>query len=190
MDNRPPSNNPLQRSGLDKVLGRGRGGVRRTPMRVIRPLTDAEYAAWKQDTIPSYAHEKVKSGAWDQAGALEKTRQEFESVLPGGKDTKDNHLFAVVATDDTQVGVLWFAVKDRATARVAYIYNIEISPEHQRKGHAERALRALEGEVESLGLQGTALHVFGHNKAAQALYTKLGYLPTDISMYKAVPTGA
>ena len=62
--------------------------------------------------------------------------------------------------------------------------------EHRRQGHAERALRALEAEVGRLGLQGIALHVFGHNTGAQALYGKLGYVPTNINMFKAVPAGA
>lgn len=159
-------------------------------MPAIRPLTDAEYVAWKHETIPVYAREKVASGAWAESDAMDKARAEFESLLPGGKETKDNYLFAVLGADDAQVGVLWFAAKDRANARIAYIYNIEISPEHQRKGHAERALRALEEEVRRLGLEGIALHVFGHNRGAQALYTKLGYMPTNINMFKALPAGA
>ena len=152
----------------------------------IRPLVDVEYAAWKHESIAAYARDKVESGAWDDYDAVEKATQEFESLLPQGLSTRDNHLFAVLASDGTYVGVLWFAVKDRAKARIAYIYNIEILPEHRRKGHAQQALLALEEEVRRLGLQGVALHVFGHNTAAQALYTKLGYAPTNINMYKAV----
>jgi len=159
-------------------------------MPFIRPLTDAEYAAWKQESIPAYAKEKVASGAWAEVDAVDKARVEFESLLPSGKDTKDNYLFAVLDANDARVGLLWFAVKDRANAQIAYIYNIEVAPEHQRKGHAERALRAVEEEAKWLGLEGIALHVFGHNTGAQALYTKLGYLPTNINMFKAVPTGA
>ncbi|MFO1298108.1 MAG: hypothetical protein U1F25_17690 [Rubrivivax sp.] len=37
------------------------------------------------------------------------------------------------------------------------------------------------------GLSGIALHVFGHNHEAQALYRKLGYVATNIHMFKAVP---
>ncbi|HEU4670855.1 MAG TPA: GNAT family N-acetyltransferase [Dyella sp.] len=159
-------------------------------MPIIRPLTDAEYTAWKQETIPAYAREKVASGAWTESDAVEKARETFESLLQDGRNTKDNYLFAVLDADDIQVGVLWFAVKDRANARIAYIYSIEISPEHQHKGHASRALRALEDEVRRLRLAGIALHVFGHNAAAQALYTKLGYIPTDINMFKVVTTDA
>lgn len=159
-------------------------------MPTIRPISDAEYDAWVQETIPSYAREKVASGAWDESDALEKSKQELATLLPGGKETKDNHLFAVVGANGTQVGILWFAVKDRGKARIAYVYNIEIFPEYQRQGHARRALLALEEEVRTLGLGGIALHVFGHNTRAQALYAKLGYHATNINMYKAVVTGA
>lgn len=159
-------------------------------MPVIRPMTAAEYAAWTQQTVPAYAAEKVASGAWAAADALDRARQEFESLLPDGQDTKDHFLYTVLSAEDTPVGVLWFAVTDRANARIAYLYNIEIFPEHRRRGHAQRALHALETEAGRLRLGGIALHVFGHNQAAQALYAKLGYLPTNINLFKALPAGA
>ena len=37
------------------------------------------------------------------------------------------------------------------------------------------------------GLSGIALHVFGHNREARALYRKLGYVATNINLYKPVP---
>jgi ribosomal protein S18 acetylase RimI-like enzyme len=155
-------------------------------MPVIRPISDAEYATWVEETVPAYAKDKVASGAWAEAEALEKSRAELHSLLPDGKETKDNYLYSVLAEDGERVGMLWFAVKERAGSRIAYVYNIEIDSEYRRKGHAQRALQALEAEVQSLGLAGIALHVFGHNTSAQALYAKLGYLPTNINMYKAV----
>jgi len=49
----------------------------------------------------------------------------------------------------------------------------------------------LEDEVRRLDLSGIALHVFGRNKGAQALYAKLGFQPTNISLFKPVgPAGA
>ena len=138
-----------------------------------------------------YAAEKVASGAWTEELALELSRKEHEALLPQGKDTPDNYMFSVVNDEGIQVGTLWFAGKNKGKARVAYVYDIQIKPEYRRQGHARRAFEALEGEVKGLGLAGIALHVFGHNRATQALYTKLGYLPTNINMYKSLPaTGA
>jgi ribosomal protein S18 acetylase RimI-like enzyme len=160
-------------------------------MQMLRPMSDAEYAAWAVESVIAYAKDKVTSGAWAETDALEKSRAELNALLPDGRRTRDNFLYSVLAEDGARVGMLWFAIKERAQSRIAYIYNIEIEPESRRRGHAQRALRALEDEVRRLGLAGIALHVFGHNASAQTLYAKVGYVPTNINMYKAVSsTGA
>ena len=155
-------------------------------MPAIRPISDAEYAAWVEETVPAYAKDKVASGAWTAEESLAKSRAELAQLLPEGRHTKDNFLYSVIAEDGGRVGMLWFAVKERANSRIAYVFNIEIDREHQRQGHAQRALQALEQQVQALGLAGIALHVFGHNTSAQALYAKLGYRPTNINMFKAI----
>lgn len=157
----------------------------------IRPVTDAEYEAWMEVAIPAYAADKVASGAWTEDTALEQSRQEHLNLLPKGTDTPDNYLFAIEDTSGQQVGFLWFAAQQRGKGRVAYVYSVEVIAAHQRQGHAYRAFKDLESEVARLGLEGIALHVFGHNKIAQALYAKLGYEPTNINLYKSVAkTGA
>lgn len=155
-------------------------------MAAIRAMTNADFAAWLDRAIPAYAREKVASGAWAEADALELSFAEHRKLLPEGKDTKDHFFYSVVAEGERPVGMLWFAAKARGGTRIAYLYNVEIDPEHRRRGHARRALASLEREVGRLGLAGIALHVFGHNTSAQALYAKLGYVITNINMYKPV----
>ncbi len=50
----------------------------------------------------------------------------------------------------------------------------------------EQAFQALEIKVRELGLHTIALHVFGHNHAARAMYEKLGYITTNVQMLKTV----
>ena len=159
-------------------------------MTALRPITLDEYVAWQAATIPAYAADKVASGQWPEATAIEQSTQEYAQLLPLGPATPDNHLFTIIDADSAAVGVLWFAVKTRFNARIAYVFDIEVWPAHQRQGHGTRAFEALEGEVQRLGLAGIALHVFGHNSGAQALYAKLGFQPTNISLYKAVGSAA
>lgn len=83
-----------------------------------------------------------------------------------------------------RVGVIWIAKAERAFGSIGFIYDLVVWPEHRRQGYAAQATRALEEEATRLGLQGLALHVFGHNAPAQDLYVKLGYQPTNISMFK------
>ena len=120
----------------------------------------------------------------DEADATSLAAKEYAQLLPQGLSTPDHHLFTLTDDEGTCVGVLWFALTNKFNAPVAYLYNIEVNAEHRRQGHAHRALLALEGEARRLGLTGIALHVFGHNTGAQALYAGLGYGPTNINLFK------
>ena len=153
-------------------------------MPILRPMTNAEYAAWRVEAIPAYATDKVASGQWAEDAALQLSTKEYEELLPQGLETPDNHLYTVLDEEALPVGMLWFAVQTKFNARVAYVFDVSIHENRQRQGHGGRAFQELEAEVQRLGLAGIALHVFGHNTGAQALYTKLGYQPTNISLYK------
>jgi ribosomal protein S18 acetylase RimI-like enzyme len=155
-------------------------------MPVLRPMTQAEYVEWLKETIPGYAADKVASGQWSQDESLQLSKKEYEELMPQGLATTDNFLYMIEDSDSNPVGVLWFAVKKKFNARIAYVYDIEVWPHQRRKGHAYRAFGALEQEVRRLGLTGIALHVFGHNAEAQALYAKLGFRPTNINLFKPV----
>ena len=153
-------------------------------MPVLRPITDEEFNVWRETVIPEYAQDKVDSGQWPAESAIELSRKKYEELLPQGKNTENNYIYTVLSGDGQPVGILWIAAKDRAKKKIAFVYDILIWPEHRRRGHAFRAFQALELEAVRLGLAGVALHVFGHNHEAHALYTKLGYIATNISMFK------
>lgn len=163
-----------------------REALHRSAMSAIRPMTESEFVAWRDETIPAYAEDKVASGQWSRADAADLSRKEFEELLPRGIETPDNHLFTIVDDDGQAVGTLWFAIQARSGAKIAYVYDVVVAPEHRRRGHAQRAFKALEDEARTRQLSGIALHVFGHNPGAQALYAKLGFHPTNISMFKRV----
>jgi ribosomal protein S18 acetylase RimI-like enzyme len=149
-------------------------------------MTKSEYDEWVEESISGYAADKVASGQWSQEESLELSRKENHELLPLGLETPENHFFAVVDSQSVAVGMLWFAVKTKFSARIAYVFDVNIRPERQREGHAMRAFLALEEEARRLGLSGIALHVFGHNAGARALYDKLGFRPTNISLFKPI----
>jgi ribosomal protein S18 acetylase RimI-like enzyme len=49
-------------------------------------------------------------------------------------------------------------------------------------------LELVEARARELGAKSVELHVFGHNYVAQALYEKVGYNVTSITMAKPIPT--
>jgi ribosomal protein S18 acetylase RimI-like enzyme len=154
-------------------------------------MTNTEYTAWLAEAVSSYAADKVASGQWSQEESVALSTREHKELLPQGLESEGNHLFIIADESSEPVGTLWFAVRTKFGLPIAYVFNVQVAPEHQRKGHAHRAFRALEEEVRALGLHGVALHVFGHNQPARELYAKLGYEPTNINLFKHVPhTGA
>lgn len=154
-------------------------------MTVLSPMTESEFSAYLAMAIPEFARDKVASGQWAAAESLELSRQAYADLLPKGLSTPDNFLFTVRdGATSAGIGMLWFAAQERGGQRIAYVYDVAIHAEHQRQGHASRAFAALEHEVLGRGLSGIALHVFGDNTGAQALYRGLGYETTNINMFK------
>jgi len=152
-------------------------------------MTPAEYEAWLAHLIEDYAAEKVAAGNWTTEEAPARAAEETRGQLPQGAATPGQHIYSIMAEGEPEpVGVLWFAVIE--ARRQAFIYDLEIHPPYRRRGYAEGAMRAAEGEVQALGLESIGLHVFGNNRAARALYEKLGYEVTNINMVKRVSDGA
>ncbi len=159
-------------------------------MVALTPLTESEYMEWQESAIAGYAAEKTAAGNFPADRALELSRQEFAALLPAGTGTPRQHLYAIRADDGTRVGVIWLAEPpaDQLTG-AGFVYELSILPEHRRRGYATAAMLALEGEARRLGLSALALHVFGHNAAARALYDRLGYTITNINMRKELRPG-
>jgi len=155
-------------------------------MTTLVPMSDTDFVAYMGETIPAYAADKVLSGQWAEGESLEQSRRAFSELLPLGLETPDNYFFKLLDGQGRCVGTLWLAEAEQARTRIAYVYDVRIRPECRRQGHAKQALAAAEAEARRLGLAGIGLHVFGHNGAARALYEKLGYRPTNISLFKAL----
>lgn len=155
-------------------------------------MTEPGFAAYFAVAIPDYARAKVESGEWTETASLELSRQGYAELLPQGLATPDNFIYAIRdSATQASVGMIWFSAQERAGKRIAYVYDVYVNAEYRRTGYATRAFIALEDEVKRRGLSGIALHVFGHNTGALALYQKLGYQPTNIDMFKQLgSTGA
>ena len=151
----------------------------------LEMMTEKEYEMWSEKLIEEYAQDHVEAGNWSAAEALERSRKDVESLLPDGVHTEKHFLYRV--TDETtkeKVGFLWLAVRDQGAEKRGFIYDLEIEAAYRRMGYATAAMLALEVQARLLSIQRLGLHVFAHNPGAQALYEKLGYLVTDISMAK------
>jgi ribosomal protein S18 acetylase RimI-like enzyme len=152
----------------------------------LQPMTQARYETWLEATIREYAAEKVASGNYAEAGSLERSREEFDLLLPQGLETPGHEIMSMVDDAGEDVGYVWWTIEDRPVGRVVFIYDIAVDEAHRRKGHAQAALLEVEryaGEHDCIGVM---LHVFGSNAGARQLYQKAGYEETNVIMLKRV----
>lgn len=151
-------------------------------------MTEAEYEAFLEWAIPDYAQDKVRSGTWPEAEALERSEAQYRELLPQGPHTPGQYLFTVRdARLDSSVGMLWFSLDPDRPGKPGLLYQFKIEEAFRRQGYGLAALRALEDRVRALGGGAILLHVFGHNTPARALYEKAGYEITDLVMARALP---
>ena len=156
-------------------------------MVILQPMLEHDFQTYYEDAIARYAAEHVRSGNWSPEESLERSRQEYEKLLPQGTATPNQYLYSVIdPATNTNVGMIWYAIREKNAQRIAFIYEISIKPEYQRRGYSQQTMQTLETLVRNHGVTTIQLHVFGHNHAARALYEKLGYQPTNIAMSKTL----
>lgn len=145
------------------------------------PMTEAEFTPYRARLMQDYAQEHVKAGNWHPSEALQRAEKEFRHLLPDGLATKNQYLFSIQdEATGLKVGMIWFAVDDTRPQPSAFIFDFVIQPEFRRRGFGLQTLQVLEEKVKELGVHGISLRVFGHDKAARALYEKAGYEVTDL----------
>ncbi|MBU9835843.1 GNAT family N-acetyltransferase [Rahnella sp. L72c] len=156
-------------------------------MTFLSAMRDTFYPQFFDQLVSDYARENVSSGRWQQENALIRSQGEITRLLPQGLATPDNYLFEIrTEADGETAGYIWFAVSERQGERSAFIYEVSVFPQFRRQGHARAAFLQLEEKVRGLGLTSVGLNVFYKNSAAQALYSSLGYAPTNLTMVKAL----
>jgi len=150
----------------------------------LRAMTEPEYAAYLDFTIPEYAREHMEAGNWLPDEALEKARQSYQQLLPQGIATPDQYLWVLVDEAGSRIGIAWLGLFRKATHIEAWVYDLFIDPEQRRKGYGEQAMRLLEEQARRLGAVKIGLHVFSSNLTAHKLYTRVGYHDVDVVMTK------
>jgi RimJ/RimL family protein N-acetyltransferase len=128
--------------------------------------------------------------ALEQAYAQERTSPEGENLLsnllPQGLETPNHYLFTLHDDDGEQVGVLWYGIIEDDDAKTLFIYDFEIFPYAQRRGHAKTTLKQIQQWATTQGIQHLELNVFFDNHPARMLYDWFGMKPTEMTMTKAL----
>ena len=159
-------------------------------MTELAEMPRERFAGYRDHLVRDYAREKDRAGAWSSEEAPRRAAEDVDGLLPKGTNTEGHYLYLLRdrATAE-EVGIVWIAVRDSEVGRSVWVYDIQVHEPFRRRGHATRALRAIESAARDLGADSVGLHVFGHNCAARALYERLGYETTSVVMHRRLPQG-
>lgn len=108
----------------------------------------------------------------------------MDQLLPQGVDTPNHYLFTLHSAEGENIGLLWFGTYEEYSVKTLFIYDLEIYPRAQRRGHATEVMDMIERWAVANDIGRLELNVFAHNHAAQALYHACGLAPYEITMGK------
>lgn len=150
-------------------------------------MNPKDFDVFLNQAIDVYAQDNIKSGNWQPDTALEKSREEFQQLLPDGIQTKNQFLFTILdETSNNKIGVLWVQIKMDSPHRKAFICDFIIDPQYRGQGYGKQTLKALDEKLTQMKVESVSLHVFAHNTNAIGLYETMGFLPTNIYMKKTL----
>lgn len=151
----------------------------------LQNMSNLDFEDYIVSASADYAEDKVIAGVWAKAEAEQLSKEAFERLLPKGVNTENEYLFSILNSEVNQkVGYLWFRLNETLLGRTAFILDFVILEQYRGRGYGQQTLKVLEEVAKNLDIHKIALHVFAHNTTAVALYEKLGYKNTDITMAK------
>ncbi|WP_116452432.1 GNAT family N-acetyltransferase [Blastococcus litoris] len=155
------------------------------PALTLRPMTDLEFQEWQDALARAYADDQIAAGNWPPDDALRLAAEGNAALLPQGLATPDMLLMVGVLDDGRPIGHLWIGLRHpRGVPHCAFVYDIEVAPEHQGAGHGRALLTAGEEVARAHGAEALELNVFGGNARAIALYSSHGYRVVSQQMRK------
>jgi GNAT superfamily N-acetyltransferase len=128
------------------------------PTVTLSTMTTEDFQAWRLHALQTYAQEKMNAGAWTAAEAEQRSREEFDELLPDGLASESQLLFCARDQSGEQVGILWLSlVHPRGAPDTALVYDIEIVPGRRGQGYGHAVLAAGEDVLRGYGVRALGL---------------------------------
>jgi ribosomal protein S18 acetylase RimI-like enzyme len=150
-------------------------------------MSEEEFQPFLAASCRAHADDQVRVGFLPADEALQIVEERLRRLLPAGRASPGHYFLAIV--DDSsggKVGGLWYEVQEQGWMRKAFVWDIAVDEQHRRKGYGSGAFQAMEEKLGEIGVTAVDLSVFGHNEAARAMYDKLGYKTTGLTMRKTI----
>ncbi|MFC9424960.1 GNAT family N-acetyltransferase [Streptomyces sp. NPDC056987] len=148
-----------------------------------RPMTEAEYEAWRARSMDDYARSWIDRGVSPEQ-ARAKSEASHRDNLPEGLATPGTS-FTVLVHGGDAVGHVWVAPREVRPGRPgSYVYDVEVAEGQRGKGYGRALMRLAERVAAEAGPPLLGLHVFSGNTPALRLYDSLGYRTTQHNFFR------
>ena len=142
----------------------------------LKPMEEIDYAPFMDLSLRDQAEGHVREGRWTAEEAEAKMLKLQAQFLPQGLKTPGHFFFTLESeTPREKVGSLWFMLDEHEGEKALFVMDIQIDPQHRRKGYGTEAFLLMEDKAREMGIHLITLHVFSDNTSAHAMYVKLGY---------------
>ncbi len=152
----------------------------------LAPLPSADIAAWTAASVRGFAAQQVGAGLRREPDATDYAQRQLRHLLPYGPLTPGHCLWSMY-DGGALVGHAWLHLRPRPTGVEGYLLDIDVAVPHRRRGVGRAGMLAVEGEARRRGAVAMGLNVFGHNVAARALYSGLGYTVVESTWVLELP---
>lgn len=137
-----------------------------------RPMTEAEFAAWRAGQIAEHAAALADSGSVSAADAHARAVASIRELLPDGTPTEHDS-FRCVVHGGQVVGTIW--LRHGFLPGVCFVFGVDVRPDCRGRGFGRAAMLVGEQVAAAAGEAQLGLNVYGHNTVARHLYDSLGY---------------
>ncbi|MGH1499459.1 GNAT family N-acetyltransferase [Yersinia proxima] len=158
-------------------------------MIVLREMRAEELSDYRNLFITEYAQDLSSNSGYSSEQAVAHATHSFDSYLPGGVDSPDDHLYCIenkinIDQNNQLVGYLWFGLGKNDSA--AFIKDFYVLPQCQRKGYGSACLQELEKLLVAQDIFEIKLRVAADNPQAKRLYEQMDFLVTGFNMSKSL----
>jgi RimJ/RimL family protein N-acetyltransferase len=150
------------------------------------PMTEAEFVAFRAYDI-SHNDVQVGMGYWTADEAPRRAQEEFDQLLPNGKDSPGHFLNTVFTEPGGQpIGSVWYAVEHRPSFDVLYVHWVGIYAAARGRGYTIPIAEKLESEARRLGVRRLIGLVWGDNPRIKAAASRAGFRVTSAIFEKEI----
>lgn len=149
-------------------------------------MKEEDLTAYLRKSIPEYAYDQVQAGNWSSAEAVNRSRAEFDEMLPQGLETPNAVLVNIRLDEQTTIGMMWYYIDVSKPIPTIYLLDLFLFPQFKNKGYEKVVLIGLEGVVKSAGARRIESQIFAHRADDLKMYLEGGFHQTSILIAKEI----